>query len=432
MTNSLPQPNDTKYKTCSGCSPNEPIPIERFRVRTRRGKLVRESKCITCERKAKREAARRYRQKVADGEIPRPASMKNRGNVFSRTTAPDRPLRPEVASYKRVFTPIGWPGGLQQIASQVVQFIPVDSPALYAEPFCGAASVLMALPRYGVEILNDTDEGLINFLRVCSDEPSALELKRRLDLTPYSRRVYEDARENAREWEDGRYVWRRMEDEIDWAWHFFVMCRQAFAGIPGNSWGFSRTNNTAHGVATPVAAYLAGIDRLPEVQARLRGVQVECHSWEYVFSRYDRKGALFFVDPPYPPSTVKSEGMYTNHLSMADHKRLVEVMLEVKGMVVSTMYVDEELHAPLWKAGWARHDIPRYVAVKGRVGEKNTGVGSMMADKQNLRIESVLVCPKAQKALQAEGRTVEYQRVDPATGDYYPADMVLPNGQLKE
>src|SRR4029077_1208 len=83
--------------------------------------------------------------------------------------------------------PLSYIGGKRRIAKQLVALIPDHT--TYVEPFAGGAQVFFHKPRAKVEILNDLDNEIVNFLRVCQRHPQ--ELSRVLRWQPASRRLFE-------------------------------------------------------------------------------------------------------------------------------------------------------------------------------------------------------------------------------------------------
>ena len=76
-------------------------------------------------------------------------------------------------------------GGKWKIADWVISFFPEHR--CYVEAFGGAGSVLMKKKPARVEVYNDLSNEMVNLFRVLRDRDQAAELKRLLDLTPYSR-----------------------------------------------------------------------------------------------------------------------------------------------------------------------------------------------------------------------------------------------------
>src|SRR5437667_12819593 len=82
--------------------------------------------------------------------------------------------------------PLSYIGGKRRIAKQLVSLIPDH--ITYVEPFAGGAQVFFHKPRSRVEVLNDLDGEIVNFLRVCREHPQ--ELVRLLRFLVPSRAVF--------------------------------------------------------------------------------------------------------------------------------------------------------------------------------------------------------------------------------------------------
>jgi len=90
------------------------------------------------------------------------------------------------------------------------------------------------------------------------------------------------------------------------------------------------------------------IDRLPEIQERLKDVVIENRDFEALVKTYDRKKALSYFDPPY----FQAEKYYDG-FSPDDHKRLYQCICGLKGQFVlsyndhpeiRTLYKDFHIH----------------------------------------------------------------------------------------
>jgi DNA adenine methylase len=71
---------------------------------------------------------------------------------------------------------------------------------------------------------------------------------------------------------------------------------------------------------------------LVAVSRRLQGVIIECRKAEEVIRAQDCPDALFFVDPPYMPSTRSKSG-YRCELDEAGHMALLEQLKATQGLV---------------------------------------------------------------------------------------------------
>ncbi len=217
-------------------------------------------------------------------------------------------------------SPVTWFGGKGHLARRIVPLLPPHE--CYLETHGGGLSVFFAKPRARLETVNDLDGGVVRFYRVLRD-PAHFERFRLLcELTPYAREEYEDCRGS----------WDNDDDENDparraWAW--FVGVRQAFGGATGSvarhgwkysvhtpgaagAWGYSATNANGTRLASAAQRYLSAVERLPEVHARLQGVQIERGDWRRVLAAYGHADALVYADPPYVWETRRGDKRYAH------------------------------------------------------------------------------------------------------------------------
>ncbi len=129
---------------------------------------------------------------------------------------------------------------------------------------------------------------------------------------------------------------------------FMVVANQAFSGVfrAGKpSWGYSIKDNST------VQRFLSSVEKdLPPVVERLRTVHVENLPWEKILPKYDTPETCFYLDPPYPHSTRKN-GKYLHEMTDDDHRRLVEAVPTLQGMVLISSY-PSGIYRPLAEAGW--------------------------------------------------------------------------------
>ena len=193
------------------------------------------------------------------------------------------------------------------------------------EPFAGAASLFFAKEPSRIEVLNDLDGEIVNFMRCLQRRP--WELVARLLFQPYSRaesagtELPEDPVERAA------------------AWYF----------LKGSSFG---GRGPGHGFATGATSQSLAVnfrDHVSELLLhgfRLRDAILEATDFEEVIRRYDRPTTFFYCDPPYPDST----GYRNLEFTEEDHARLAEALRSTKGRALVN-YHDHPLIRELYR-GW--------------------------------------------------------------------------------
>lgn len=256
-------------------------------------------------------------------------------------------------------------GGKWAIAPWVMEHQPPCR--IYVEPFGGAASVLLRRPASPVEVYNDLDEEIVGIFRVLQDPHHCSELIRRLQRTPYARTEFERA-------------FIATDNPIVRAQRAIVRAYQSFhheALFNPKKTSFADARHRAgHSKAREWASYprcLASIHR------RLQGVVIERRDALEVIRAQDTPQTLFYVDPPYMPST-RSSAKYRHELNIEQHQALLDRLMKVQGMVVVSGYPSELYDDVL--GGWRR------------VERKHRASGSVLP-----RTEALWISPAAQEAL---------------------------------
>ena len=86
-----------------------------------------------------------------------------------------------------------YPGGKARIAQWIISHFPPHD--TYCEPFFGSGAVFFNKAPDKIETINDIDGDVVNFFRVCREDPERL--SRLISLTPWAREEYKDCYEKA-------------------------------------------------------------------------------------------------------------------------------------------------------------------------------------------------------------------------------------------
>lgn len=247
-------------------------------------------------------------------------------------------------------------GGKFRLAPWILTFFPEHR--IYVEPFGGAASILLQKKRVNSEVYNDLDSRIVNVFRVLREPYKAAELRRRIELTPFSREEF-----------DATYT--EPLDDLDAAHKTIV---RSFLGHGSDSATRScRTGFRAkcHDRALPSIEWSTWPDSIPAFTDRLRGVVIEHRDAMEVIERYDTKETLIYADPPYLFSTrtaiqnrTRSTQGYRHEMDDDEHHRLARVLHSVKSMVVLSGYPSELYDSDLY-ADWQRFER-KHVADGGK------------------------------------------------------------------
>lgn len=228
-------------------------------------------------------------------------------------------------------------GGKFRLAPWIISHFPEHT--TYVEPYVGGGSVFLRKPPSAIEVINDLDGDVVNFFLCLRDQPE--ELVRMIELTPYSRRIF-----------DWAFSPKAKKTDLERALAFYVRCWQAYGGRRRSRTGW-RTGARGQNKAASVVHDWKNIEHLPVIARRLKDAHVENSPALEVIARFDGPDTLFYVDPPYP-RTVRSEQWateaYAHEMTDLEHEELAAALHDVQGHVIIST-IPNKLYAGLF-AGW--------------------------------------------------------------------------------
>jgi DNA adenine methylase len=202
---------------------------------------------------------------------------------------------------------IGYIGGKLRLAHRLIAMFPPH--VAYVEPFSGMAKVLFSKPRSKVEVLNDRNDEVVTFLRVCQLHHE--ELLRYLRYVIASRSLFDlYSRQDP-----------RCLTDIQRAARFLYLQKTAYGGmVVARSYAPPRRTKSSPFNPETLPQLLEDVAR------RLARVQLECLSYQDVLRGYDRETTFFYCDPPYVGAKL-----YAYNFSEADFRELAEQLGNLKG-----------------------------------------------------------------------------------------------------
>lgn len=233
-------------------------------------------------------------------------------------------------------------GAKYRLAKWLLPFFPPHT--VYVEPFGGAAGVLLHKPRHYAEVYNDLDGDIVNFFRVVRDPLLRERLIEAVIMTPYARTEFDDA-------------WGQSHDPVERARRIAVRAQMGFgsAGATKGTTGFRIDTRRKYG--TSQALWARFPDNIAFTGDRFTGVLIENRPAINIMRQHDGADTLHFVDPPYVHSTRtmgqgKSRG-YAHEMTDADHRELLDVLLDLEGKVIVCGYPNDLYREAL--QGWQFH-----------------------------------------------------------------------------
>lgn len=266
------------------------------------------------------------------------------------------PPQPDRARKSRSGTEVERPlmryfGGKWQLRHWIIESFPPHR--FYAEPFAGAASVLLAKqPAPGGELINDLNGDVINLFRVMQDDASAAALYRKLDWTLYSKAEFDLAKSPSTE-------------PVERARRLLI---RSFMGI--GTAGEKANDRTSFRMANVDLRRLGDNQRrtfrncakdwsnwkdaLEAIRCRLAGVMVYQRDALEFIDLMDAPDCLLYIDPPYHHET-RSDRRYVVEFGPERHAELAARIVKCSAMVVLSGYDCPEYEA-LRDSGWFRRE----------------------------------------------------------------------------
>lgn len=203
-------------------------------------------------------------------------------------------------------------GGKNRLAKTIVSRIPRHK--TYVEPFFGGGQVFFHKEPSEVEIINDLNDELVNFFRVCQSHYQ--ELVRYLDYMLASRKWFELLKQpNPSSLTD-----------IQKATRFFYLQKNSYGGlVVKQHYKLTVEQHSNYN--------LERIERLlEETHRRLQRVQIECLPYQEILKRCDRPKTFFYLDPPY-----WKKYLYHFNFEEQDFVELHEILKKLKGRFILSL-----------------------------------------------------------------------------------------------
>jgi DNA adenine methylase len=214
--------------------------------------------------------------------------------------------------------PLAYLGGKNRVAKKIIALIPEHT--CYIEPFCGGAQVFFHKEPSKVEVLNDLNEDVFNFLRVCQMHYE--EFLRYLHFSIVSRKWFDLFEKTPPE----------TFTDIQRAARFFYLQKNCYGGLIVR-------RNFAASVQDGSNYNPSSLPKLiQKTHERLRNVQLECLPYQSILKKYDRPFTFFYLDPPY-----WNRPYYKFNFEEKDYVELAEHLSKLKGKFILSLNDEPEI-----------------------------------------------------------------------------------------
>jgi DNA adenine methylase len=247
----------------------------------------------------------------------------------------------------RLKTPLPYHGGKTRMLPHILPLLPTNIEKLrYHECFVGGAALFWAKPPSVIEVLNDTNENLINFYKVIKLDFD--NFYREVGITLHSKAQYQQA---------GIILAApNLFDPVKRAWAYWVLITQSFGKKYFGGWGYDKSTGK---VSSDVNS-LKG--RITEIYARrLENVQLECSDALDIIKSRDGKDSFFYLDPPYVGSDCGHYDGYT----WADYETMLDQLQCLNGKFMLSSYPSPLLEKYCKANGWNIFSFDQQLSLAG-------------------------------------------------------------------
>ncbi|WP_430606423.1 hypothetical protein IGJ55_002101 [Enterococcus sp. AZ170] len=217
---------------------------------------------------------------------------------------------------------LNYPGSKWRIADIIIKNIPEHT--TYLEPFFGSGAIFFSKDPSRIETINDLDERVYNFFKICRDQPE--QLARVAYLTPMSRQEQNLSVQDTR-------------DPLENARRFLTQSWQSIGGVQRHKTGWRSNIDKIGG---KLHEWNEIPERVLEVADRLKDAQIENQDAVKLLQRYNREEVFAYIDPPYLLSTRKGR-YYETDMEDNQQPELLDVLKSFKGKFILSGY-DNQLY----------------------------------------------------------------------------------------
>ena len=244
-------------------------------------------------------------------------------------------------------TPITYYGGKQRLTKTIVSMIPPHK--VYIEPFFGGGAVFFAKKPSYLEVINDINDNLVTFYRVCQNEHTWQELNAKIQDTLFSEALFLQA----------KTIWNRYwpASDVERAWATWVCCNYSFNSTPHGGWKWDMGTAGSH--SGRIAAHKRN-SFTEELFERLKYAQISCRDAINVLHERNSEDSFAYIDPPYIGCDQKHYHGYTDR----DFEALLSELQDYyQGRFILSTFANELIIDYAERNGWtiARKNMPMTV-----------------------------------------------------------------------
>lgn len=224
-------------------------------------------------------------------------------------------------------------GGKALISSWIVKHIPIGT--VYVDAFGGSGAIIEKLieTRTSIKnrfVYNDLDKKFYLFFKLLKEQNE--ELAHLINITPYSRKIFEEAVEIFKSEQFNELT------DLDKTLYFLIANRQSFNSLMNNKNSWSITKKTGHEINYNTWKGLP--DYVLKLFNLFKSAYIENLDYKELVTKWDSKDTVFYFDPPY--EDVEQDYYEVNKTDVFNHNDLMEVCLSMKGSFALSYYANDK------------------------------------------------------------------------------------------
>ncbi len=234
-------------------------------------------------------------------------------------------------------------GGKQNLLKHIIPLIPSHS--IYVEAFFGAGSIFFNKKEVHKEVINDSNDLLINFYQVAKSNGSELQKyidERLLTSETFYKKSIQIIKENCN------------YSEIEKAWGIWYNYNFSFCSMLLGSFGHSNKKRLILSITNKFKHFSVLCNRL-------KYVEIFCRNANDIIKIKDVRGCFIYVDPPYFNSDIDR---YHCDYDENEFIELLEILSNLKySKFMLSSYPSDILEKYTKENNWVKKEIIQTVSV---------------------------------------------------------------------
>lgn len=298
-------------------------------------------------------------------------------------------------------TPITYYGGKQSMLPSIRPLIPPHR--VYTEAFVGGAAVFFAKRPAQCEVINDLNQELVNFYVVLKTKFE--ELKKLVDASLHSRDLHAHARHIN--------MFPSFFSDVQRAWSVWYCTKVGFASMIDGTFGYDFSGQSVRTLLRHKELFREHLSR------RLENVTIENRDGLEVIKLYDFEDSWHFVDPPYVDTDC---GHYTDMFGRRELNNLLDVLSNIKGKFLLTMFPDDDIQKFVDDNGWHIHKVERTISAAKSTDARRKQEEWMVVNYDSIYEMGGLF--SLDRFGEPSEESDDEMAINAEEGDGYPADII--------